>query len=761
MLNLERYNAAILRHRWWVIFLASLAMLAMASGARFLVVTSDYRTLFADDDPHLLAFDALENTYAASNAALVAVAPRSGGVFTREALGAIEELTEAAWRVPRSNRVDSLTNYSHSRADGDDLIVEPLVEDAKSLNDADLERVRRTALNEVELSGRLVSHDARVGGVAISFVLPENPEVAWVEITDSLNTILDEARARHPDIAYFLTGNVVMNRAFAQATQDDVETLIPVVFLVILAATALLLRSLLGTCAIAVLLAFVLASTAGFAGWVGTVLTPVSGSMPIIVMTFAVAYSIHIVTTTLSGMTEGLARNDAIAKSLAGNVYPVFLTMFTTSIGFLSLNFAESPSFHVLGNMVAFGAFCTFLFSVTLLPALLSILPLRASRVHSGRVSLFDRFGVFVVARRRFLLWSVSLATVILVLGIPRNELGDNWTRYFDDRYEFRRDTDFVIENLTGLDRLEYSLKAGREGGITDPEYLRKVDSFAEWFRSQPEVMHVQAFADIMKRLNKNLHGDAPSFHRLPDDPKLAAQYLLLYELSLPFGGDLNDRIDVAKTATRMTVVLRDSSSREQRGLNVRARAWLADNAPELATDATGLSIVFAHLSQRNIHSMLWGTLTAMAIISFILIWVFKSVRVGLIALVPNFIPPAMSFGLWGHLIGNVGLAASVVTAIAFGIIVDDTIHFLTHYLKLRREGVSVPEAIRSVFRTVGQALATTTAVLSLGFLVFTLSGFESSWSMGVLISMTIVLAFLADFLLLPPLVMALDRDKP
>lgn len=120
-----------------------------------------------------------------------------------------------------------------------------------------------------------------------------------------------------------------------------------------------------------------------------------------------------------------------------------------------------------------------------------------------------------------------------------------------------------------------------------------------------------------------------------------------------------------------------------------------------------------------------------------------------------------MSFCLWGHLIGNVGLAASVVTAIAFGIIVDDTIHFLTHYLKLRREGVSVPEGIRAVFRTVGQALATTTAVLSLGFLVFTLSGFESSWSMGVLISMTIVLAFLADFLLLPPLVMALDRDKP
>ena len=205
---------------------------------------------------------------------------------------------------------------------------------------------------------------------------------------------------------------------------------------------------------------------------------------------------------------------------------------------------------------------------------------------------------------------------------------------------------------------------------------------------TQPEVTHVQAFSDIMKRLNKNMHGDDPAFYRLPEDPGLAAQYLLLYELSLPFGSDLNDRIDVAKSATRLSVVTRNAWSRDLRELDKRAQVWLRANVPDFANEASGLSMIAAHLTLRNINSMLRGTITAMALISFILIWIFKSVRVGLLSLLPNFIPAIMSFGLWGYLVGHVGIASSVVIAVVFGIVVDDTIHFLSKYLKARREGL-------------------------------------------------------------------------
>ncbi len=760
LLQPDRYAAAVLRYRWLVLGLALLLMLAVTAGAGFIGVTNDFRSLFDDDNPQLVAFDAFEDTYGASNTALIAVAPREGDVFTRETLRAIEELTEAAWRTPHSTRVDSLTNYSHSEGREDELIVNPLVEDAQALDDADLVRTRNIALNAADITGRLISPDGRVAGLVVSFALPDNVDAAVVEITDYLDGLLDMARAGHPDIAYYLTGKVPLDRAFADATKDDLETLAPIVFLVIMLAAAALLRSALGTAVIAVVLVFVINTTVGFAGWLGTVFNPANSGVPIIVMTVAVAHSVHIIAGAVSGMGRGLDRNAAIAESIRINAWPVFLTSLTTAIGFLSLNSSDSPPLRVLGSLVAFGVFCAFVYSMTLLPALLSVLPLRARKARSERQAFFERFGAFVVARRTVLLWCTALVAVVLLTGISRIELSDNWTRYLGERYQFRQDTDFVVDNLTGMETLEYSLNSGRESGITDPAYLRKVESFAQWFRTQPEVSHVQAFPDIMKRLNKNMHDDDPDYDRLPDDPELSAQYLLLYELSLPFGSDLNNRMDVAKSATRMTVVLRSITSRQQRELDARALEWIRANAPGLATEATGVSIVFAHLSQRNIESMLTGTIIAMALISLILMFVFRSVRLGLISLVPNFIPAALAFGLWGYLFGRVGLAGSVVTAIAFGIVVDDTIHFMTKYVKARREGLAGPEAVLATFRTVGHALWTTTAVLCLGFLVFATSGFELSWALGLLVAITLAFALLADFLLLPPLLMAIDRRK-
>ncbi len=756
---LDRYTAFILRYRWLVLASAMAVMLVLTAGLQFITISNDWRDNLDESNPQLLAFDALENTYTATNAAVIAVAPKSGAAFTREALGAIEELTEAAWHVPWASRVDSLTNYYHSEAIEDDLNVERLVDDARSLNDDDLARLKRIALGEISLAGRLVSYDGRVAGVVISFALPdENSNAAVIQIIDYIRTLLDEVRATHPEIAYHLTGDVFVNHVMTKAAEDDMSILIPAAFLVIVSVAAILLRSLLATLSLVAMLIFVIGSTMGVVGWAGLVLNAANSGVPIIIMTIAIAHSVHVVEKGLSGMNHGLDRDVAVVESLRDNAWPVFLTTATTMIGFLSLNASDSPPFRVLGNLVAFGMLSAFVYSMTLLPALLSVLPLRARPGRTARSNLFDRFGAFVVAHRTLLLWSMAAVAVALATGIPRIELTENWLQYLDERYEFRRDTDFVVENLTGMENLEYSLNAGREGGITDPGYLRKVEAFAEWYRAQPEVTHVQAFSDIMKRLNKNMHGDDPAFYRLPEDSKLAAQYLLLYELSVPFGSDLNNRIDISKSATRMTVTMRRLHSEEQRKLDVRGQEWLRANAPDLATEASGYSLIFAHLNIRNTKSMLWGTVTAMALISMLLIGIFRSVRLGLVSLVPNFIPSAMAFGVWGYLYGEVGNAGSLVTAIAFGTVVDDTIHFMSKYLKARREGLSASEAVHAAFRSVGRALFTTTMILVLGFLVFASSGFVISWMLGLLVALTIGFALICDFLLLPPLLIVIDR---
>ena len=757
---LERYIDVILRRRWWAVLFASLLMIVAAAGGDRVIVADDFRQLLGKDNPQLAALDALEDTYAASNMVLIAVSVRKGSVFTRRTLGAIEELTEAAWNTPYSNRVDSLTNYNRTYAEEDDLIVEPLVDGAESLSDADLAQVEKVALNDPELAGRLVAHDGRVAALVISFVKAENQSALVAEVPDYLNGVLEKARVRYPELNYHVTGDVILNRTVNAAMEEGVGSTLPLGFVLVLIGTALLLRSLIGVFVIVVMMIFGILTTVGFAGWTGMVFSPLTAGVPVVVMVLTVAHSIHIVTAVLLHMGRGMDRQAAIAESLRSNASPVFLTSITTMIGFLSLNSSDSPPVQVMGNLSAFGMLSIYIYSMTLLPALLSILPLRSRFRHSEESPFFERFGGFVVERRKILLWSGLILAVVLVAGISRNEFSDDWTKQFDESYQFRRDTDFVSKNLTGLNALEYSLDSGAEGSITDPEYLRKVEAFADWAGKQPEVTHVRAFSNIMKRLNKNMHGDDPKFYRLPINRELASQYLLLYELSIPFGGDLNDRIDIAKSATRMTLTVTDLSAREMRTLDARAQAWIKANAPGLAGEASGITMIFSHLAQRNLESILRGTIIGMALISLILILVFRSLRLGLISLVPNFIPPAMGFGLWGYFVGQVSFPATMTIIIAFGIIVDDTIHFMTKYLKGCQDDLPGTEAVRYAFRTTGHALFTTSAVLTAGFIVFVFSGYEGIWILGLMVTMMVVLGVVVDFLLLPPLLLAFDRRK-
>ena len=748
--------------RWLTILLSLLVILAFAAGAQNLVsVDVDVRNHFEKDDPHIVALDQLEDTYAISDTVLIAVAPQSGTIFTPETLVAIDELTEELWRTPYVTRVDSIANYSHSEGSEGELIVEPLIDDASSLSERDIERVERIALGTEEVTGRFVSRDGRVAGVVVSIALPEDRndrQQAKLEVVDYLYDTAAEARAKYSTIDYHITGELPLNRAMSDALNEEFGLLGPIALGTMLLVAIVLLRSIWGTVAIVLMIIAIILTAVGFVGWSGMTLFGESAAAIFVLMAIAVAHSVHVIEAMLAGLREGMDRKQAAIHSMELNAWPVFLTSITTAIGFLSLNFSEMPPFQIMGNMVAFGSLAAFVYAVTFLPAVLSYLPMRVRPAPEGRVDYFDRLGRFVVSRRVILLCSFGVLTVALMAGISRIELKENWLELLGESYEFRRSTDFISENFTGVEAFEYSLNSGQEGGVTDVEYLSQVDAFAEWYRAQPEVAHVFAISDIMKRLNKNLNGDDPEFYRISDESDLAAQYLLLYEFSLPVGLDLNNLIDVERSASRVAVVLASVSTNEKVELDDRAQAWLRQNAPNLETGAAGVSIVAAHSIQKNIKNMLIGTITAMGIVSLLLVFIFRSVRLGLISLIPNFVPAAMAMGLWGYAVGAVGNAAAVVTAIAFGIIVDDTIHFMTKYIRARKSGLLPEESVQSAFRSVGKALLATTVVFALGFMVFGASGMATNQALGLLVGTTVIIALLADFLFLPPLLIVLER---
>ena len=760
----EKLANWVIKWRFVIVAATLVLVVAAGSGARFLLFDTDYRIWFSEDNPQLQAFETIQNTYTKYDNLLFVLAPKDGHVFTRSTLASVEWLTEQAWQVPYSIRVDSLSNFQHTRGEADELIVQDLYTDAESLTDADLEFIRQVALSEPLLLNRLVSPRAHTTGVNVTVQPPGiRTDLEVPEIAEFSRDLAAKMKQRFPDIDVRLTGIVMMNNAFPEASRHDISTLIPLMFGVVVLVLALMTRSVVGTLGTVLVIAFTVIVTMGLAGWSGIKLTGASASAPTIILTLAVADCVHILVNFIHAMRNGADKHSALVESLRINLQPVFLTSITTAIGFLSMNLGDVPPFRDMGNLVALGVMLAFGFAVIFLPAFIAIMPIRVRQRQTHGDRAMTAFAEWVIKRRQMLLWGVGPLMLFLIAFIPRNEFNDEFVKYFDESIEFRRDTDFTTQNLTGIYTIQYSLNAGESSGISNPEFLAKVEEFAQWFRQHPDVLHVNTLTDTLKRLNKNLHDDSEEWYQVPQQRDLAAQYLLLYEMSLPYGLDLNDQINIDKSATRFVVTTESLSTKKTLEMVDQAREWLMDSGLAREGDVEGSSpnIMFAHITGRNIRSMLVGTTAALILISLILIVALRSIKLGLISMVPNLLPAALAFGLWGIVVGQVGLSISVVSAMSLGIIVDDTVHFLTKYTRARREqGMSAADAVRYAFSTVGMALWVTSLVLVAGFLVLSQSAFQVNSGMGLLTAIVIVFALVADFLFLPPLLIRLSGKR-
>jgi len=739
----------VVRSRWWIIFGTILIVVGAASGMRLLTVNNDTRVFFSEKNPQLQALETLENTYTKNQKVFFIINPKDGEVFTRENLMAVEELTQASWQMPYSSRVNSISNFQHTRAEKDDFIVEDLVKDAGNLADTDLERIKKIALTQPLLVDRLISQSGHVTGVELTILLPGKSIEEVPVVAAFARKLADDFQKKYLNIDIYITGGVMADNAFGEASKDDMTTLVPIMFLVLMVIIGFSLRSLSGTLATLLVILFSMITGIGLAGWLGITITTGSAIAPTIILTLAVADSVHILVILFQEMRLGKSKQEATVESLRINLQAVFLTSITTAIGFLTMNFSDAPPFRDLGNIVAMGVISAFFYSVLFLPSLIVVLP-RQAKLKPGEILSpdCDALATFVLKKWKLLFWINLVIIGGLTLGTLRIELNDNFVKYFDKSYDFRRATDFLQENLTGWDLIQYSLESGEPGGINNPKYLATVEEFADWYRKQPKVVHVDTFTELMKRLNKNMHEDDESYYRIPERRDLAAQYLLLYEMSLPFGLDLNNQINVDKSATQMIVNIKGMTAKELREMDERAREWLKANAPEtMFTYGSGLSIIWAHISGRNIKNMLGASFGALVLISGILIFALRSFKFGMISLIPNLAPAILAFGIWGMFVGQVGLGLSVIVSLTLGIVVDDTVHFLSKYLRARREkDLNPSEAVRLTFNSVGTPMWITTVVLVAGFMVLTFSGYR------------ITMALVMDFLFLPTLIMKFDK---
>ncbi|MEP1446334.1 MAG: MMPL family transporter [Paraglaciecola sp.] len=746
-----------------VLIVGFLVIFATAFGAKNLYFRGDYKVFFEESNPQRMAFEQMQNTFSKNDGASIIIAPKSGDVFNLQTLTLVHEMTKEAEQTPLSIRVDSLTNFQHTWAEDDDMIVEDLVYDVADLNEQRFDDIRSIALSEPNLVNRIVSPNGDVTVINVSVNLPDGDQTADVNrVTQSVKALTEQFKVKYPEHDFYHTGVVLMNYSFATFAERDFVTIVPLMFLTVIIIMWLLLKTAVGTFSTIVVIATSIAATMGVAGWLGMFMSTATVNVPTMVMTLAVADCIHVISTMLYEMRQGKDKKQALLYSLSLNKMPIFITSATTGVGFLTLNFAAVPILADLGNLTALGVIFACIFSLTILPALVMVLPIKAlpQQLANTQLSFTEKFGEWVIKHHRKILPYTLLVTVIAISFSFKNHLNDVPTGYFDKSTEFRQSTDFQQQHLSGMTNLDFTVFTGEDSGINNPQTLQHIEAFSQWLRAQPEIDHVSTITDTFKRLNKNMHADDRNYYRIPDDRELAAQYLLLYEMSLPYGLDLTNQLDMNKSATRVMTMVKNVGSKELTALESKAQQWFKTNAPSLKLTAASPGLMFAHIGEANMASMLEGTVVALVLISGLLVFALRSFKMGVISLLPNLLPAGIGFGIWGIYSGEVNLGLSIVLSMTLGIIVDDTVHFLSKYRHARVSGKDAEQSVRYAFASVGRALWITTLVLATGFSILMLSPFALNSEMGMLTSIIIVVALAVDFLFLPPFLMTFDRKN-
>lgn len=756
--------AGLMHHlvRYRIRYAAATALLLLFSCFQLahMAFNGDINVMFDRNDPYLIRLHELHDTYEESAYLLMLVEPANRDVFSPEGMRLVRVVTDKAALLPYAQRVDSLTRFPHVSVDGDSLKIEDSLTSASDMTPALIARIRQLSMDDPRVRGRLVSKGGEVAAIAVTLALPDNHLEGILAVKRASRILRDEVLSAFPGTRLLFTGELEVENAILDVTMDDMLRVNPLVFATIFLLTGVFLRSWMATAATIAVVSAATGIAMGLLIRIGFDINPITMMAPAIIMVLAVADAIHILTQYVLHRQQGHDAVKAMALSLQHNARPVFWTSFTTAIGFLGLNFGDSPPFRDMGNMAAVGVLCAFVCTYTVLPAVMLLVP----SVRQPR-PLALRGLMRQVARMAVRIPPVTLALVLVAVGYLLVETGrlrvnDDLAHYFDESLEIQQSIQFARQHVQGVEYILYSLDSGQPDGINDPAFLQKVDDFSRWLRQQPEVVGVDSYVDLVKEVHQAMHRDDPAFYRVPERRDLIAQYFLLYEIALPEGMDLTR--DVSRDRSSLRVVVNLAASENQTLLDIENRAdqWLLQHYPELQSRGTSQLLMFAHLGTNIIHSMIDGSLFTLLFVTVMMMVGLRSVRFGLLSMLPNVCPPVVVYGVWSLLVGEVNHAAAMTFSICLGLVVDDTIHLMSKYVEGRRTGLTAEDAIKEALLSSGTAVVITSLTLVAGIGLLQLSHFTVNDTMSLMLAGIILTALVFDLLMLPALLMWCDGVK-
>jgi hypothetical protein len=741
--------------------LVSLLFILIAIPGLFQIQANfNYRIWFQEDSAALQEFDKFEEQFGNDEVLLLAVYNKDG-LFNLKTIKIIEELSESAWEVEGTVDVESLSNYHFSESKNDEILIETKFSELKTQQEVD--ENKKIALRNKMTKGYLINDDQNLAIVYAKQKSYFKGSPNEQKIVAQGREIINSFSKKYPGLKFILSGGVTIADAYREVGERDLKTLLGIMFLLIALLLSFFFRSVIGVVYPFLLISAVVLITMGSSGFIGFSFNNIIALIPQTLMAIAIADAVHILVNFFQFRRIGFSKKDSAQKTLEKNFWPTFFTTVSTTFGFLSFSTAViTPLIHY-GILAALGTIFAWLLTVFALVPLLSLGEEEQSKAYKQ-----DHIDLNVDPRVKRLVSHVSnyrvpitfSSIVLLLLSLFigfQNEINSNPVNFFKSNVPAKTANDILLDSLGGLTGPQIVIDSGEEQGILDPSFLEKVSVFEKWLVEEKNISKVTSLLNIIKSMNQVFENDDEAKYLIPQDRKKIASLILLYEMSLTSGKNLNQQMTFDKRFLRLSI-LWSTRNTKQAGLSIdkihhKARALGLD------VSITGKVSLFESLNERVVESFFKSITLALILVSLLIVFIFKSFKIGLISIIPNILPLAAGSALMTFLNIPMSIGTCLVFSVCLGIVVDDSIHFLLSYKAQLTRGVEKIKAVENVLMTTGTSLVVTTVILFFAFGLFVFAQFVPNMHFGLISSIVFVSALISDLYILPALLLNIDLE--
>jgi predicted RND superfamily exporter protein len=763
----------LLKHPKKSLLLFYMLALPLMYGNQLLEKNYLMRYWVQDYDPLLVKLDVFTRHFGNDEAIVLSVETKEG-VLKKENALKIYKLTQNLNNLKNIDKVISLFNFQfmdfNNSKDSSAKVSTYLSADelTKGLIDQKEMFRRQDLATKDKLAGNLlISKDGKTA-LIYAVLIPTQVlageiirSVDYKSVNEKVQSLVEKLE-ENSNFKIGLSGNGHIQYEFLRMSEADVAKVMPLVMFFIIGLLFFIFRTFISIVISLTIIWFTVSLTFSYGGIIGVQLESIVSAVPLILITICMADSIHLLHYYYLGLKKFSDKDQAIMYSLKKNFLTTFLTSFTTGVGFISLCSSDLVPIQNLGLLSAIGTILAWPVSLIVFTLFIKIFSKKAGKTSSLEdkfLSLvnIERFVAWISRAKLKILWTSLIAITLFLFVGSKNEVNTTPIEWFKDSHPVKIATRKILDQVKAAPGPEIIAHSGADRNIIKPEFLKKVNKYVELIMKNPRIKNVINPALTIKELNQLDHNNDKAFFKIPDSETEILRLFFNFRDKLGSNLKVNDRVTQDFEALRLSILWDIPGTK----LGAETVKWLYAKAKEvdLDIDITGKSAFFLEMNQYVVSTFFKSMGLALLFIGLILIVLFRSVKLGVLAIIPNLLP--ISFALFFmQIIGvHIDIGTALVCSVCLGIAVDDTIHFMVHFINYKKQGHNSQTALTKTISTTGKALVFTTLVLVVGFFMFVTGDFVPNLNFGLVCSVSLFMALVADLVFLPALLLSFTRD--